>query len=38
MAQNIETIQKHDDTKKLTFVVAFLSLFVFVIYGLVPLA
>jgi hypothetical protein len=38
MAQNADTVQKHDDTKKLSFVVAFLSLFVFVIYGLVPLA
>jgi hypothetical protein len=37
MAQSANSVQKHDDTKKLTFVVAFLSLFVFLIYGLVPL-
>jgi len=38
MEQNINSAQKHDDSKKLSFVVAFLSLFVFVLFGLVPLA
>ena len=37
MEHNVNNAQKHDDTKKLSFVVAFLSLFVFVLYGLVPL-
>ena len=37
MENNVNNVQKHDDAKKLSFVVVFLSLFVFVLYGLVPL-
>lgn len=37
MDQNSNSVQMHEDAKKLSFVVAFLSLFVFIIYGLVPL-
>lgn len=38
MAQNANKLQEHQDTKKLSFVVAFLSLFVIVLFGLAPLA
>ena len=38
MEQNVNKVQKHEDTKKLSFVVAFLSMFVIVIFGLVPMA
>ena len=35
MEQNINNkVQKHEDTKKLSFVVVFLSLFVIVLFGL----
>ena len=37
MEQNINKVQKHEDAKKLSFVVVFLSLFVIVLFGLVPL-
>jgi hypothetical protein len=37
MEQNINNATKQNDTKKLTLVVVFLSLFVFVLYGLAPL-
>jgi hypothetical protein len=37
MERNIEKGQKQDDVKKLSFVVVFLSLFVIVIFGLVPM-
>ena len=38
MEQNTNKIQGHEDTKKLSFVVIFLSLFVIVLFGLAPLA
>jgi len=40
MEQNVDKIQKegHEDTKKLSFVVVFLSIFVIALFGLVPLA
>ena len=34
MEQNINKAQKHEETKKLSFVVVFLSLFVLVLFGL----
>ncbi len=37
MEQNTNKIQGHEDTKKLSFVVIFLSLFVVVLFGLAPL-
>ena len=37
MEQNTNKIQGHEDTKKLSFVVIFLSLFVIVLFGLAPL-
>ncbi len=37
MEQNINKVKKHEDTKKLSFVIVFLSLFVIVLFGLVPL-
>lgn len=37
MDKNSNEIQGHDDTKKLSFVVVFLSLFVIAIFGLAPL-
>jgi hypothetical protein len=37
MEQNSNKIQGHDDTKKLSFVVVFLSLFVIALFGLAPL-
>lgn len=37
MKQESKNVQHHDDTKKLSFVVVFLSLFVIVLFGLVPL-
>ena len=37
MEQNVKKLQRHEDTKKLSFVVVFLSLFVIVLFGLVPL-
>lgn len=38
MAQNANKLQEHQDAKKLSFVVVFLSLFVIVLFGLAPLA
>ena len=38
MEQKVNKIQKHEDTKKLSFVVVFLSIFVIALFGLVPLA
>lgn len=37
MEQNTNEIEKHEDTKRLSFVVLFLSLFVIAIFGLAPL-
>ena len=37
MERNVNKVHKHEDTKKLSFVVVFLSLFVIVLFGLVPL-
>ena len=37
MEQNPNKIQGHDDTKKLSFVVVFLSIFVISLFGLAPL-
>ncbi len=37
MEQNPNKIQGNEDTKKLSFVVVFLSLFVIAIFGLAPL-
>ena len=37
MEQNTNKIQGHEDTKKLSFVVIFLSLFVVLLFGLAPL-
>jgi len=37
MKQSTNKIQGHEDTKKLSFVVLFLSLFVIVLFGLAPL-
>ena len=37
MGKNTNTIQKHEDTKKLSLVVTFLSLFVIVLFGLAPM-
>lgn len=38
MEQDANKIQRHDDTKKLSMVVVFLSLFVIALFGLAPLA
>ncbi len=38
MEQNTNKIEKHEDTKKLSIVVVFLSLFVIALFGLAPLA
>jgi hypothetical protein len=38
MAQNSDKLQEHQDTKKLSFVVVFLSIFVIALFGLAPLA
>jgi hypothetical protein len=38
MEQNANKIQSHDDTKKLSFVIVFLSLFVILLFGLAPFA
>jgi len=37
MEQNSNEIQGHEDTKKLSFVIVFLSIFVAVLFGLAPL-
>ena len=38
MSQNTNKIESHDDTKKLSFVIVFLSLFVIALFGLALLA
>ncbi len=38
MKQNTNKIQEHEDTRKLTFVVIFLLLFVIALFGLAPFA
>lgn len=38
MEQNANKIQKHEEIKKLSFVVLFLGLFVVALFGLAPLA
>jgi len=38
MAQKTNKLQEHQDTKKLSFVVVFLSIFVIALFGLAPLA
>ena len=38
MKQKIKNAQQHKDSKKLSFVVVFLSLFVIALFGLIPLA
>lgn len=38
MEKNKDKIESHEDTKKLSFVIAFLSLFVIALFGLAPLA
>ena len=37
MEQDTNKIQGHEDTKKLSFVVVFLSIFVIALFGLAPL-
>ena len=37
MEQSSKKIQSHEDTKKLSFVVVFLSIFVIALFGLAPL-
>ena len=37
MEKNTNKIQKHEDTKKLSFVVLFLGMFVLALFGLAPL-
>ena len=37
MEQNFNKVQKQEETKKLSFVVVLLSLFVIALFGLVPL-
>ena len=37
MEQETNNIKGHEDTKKLSFVVVFLSIFVIAIFGLAPL-
>jgi hypothetical protein len=36
--QNTNKVKKHEDTKKLSFVVLFLGLLVFALFGLAPSA
>lgn len=38
MEQNSHKIEKHEDTKKLSFVIVFLSLLVIALFGLAPSA
>jgi hypothetical protein len=38
MEQNTNKIKGHGDTKKLSFVIVFLSLFVIALFGFAPLA
>jgi len=37
MEQSAKNIEHHDDTRKLSFVVFFLSIFVITLFGLAPL-
>jgi hypothetical protein len=37
MKQESKNVQQHEDYKKLTFAVVFLSLFVIALFGLMPL-
>lgn len=37
MERNTNKIEQHEDTKKLSLVIVFLSLFVIVLFGLAPL-
>ncbi len=37
MEQNSNDVQGHEDTKKLSFVIVFLSIFVAVLFGLAPI-
>jgi hypothetical protein len=37
MEQHNKKTQEHEDTKKLSFVIVFLSLFVIALFGLAPL-
>jgi len=37
MEQNSKEMQGHEDTKKLSFVIVFLSIFVVALFGLAPL-
>jgi len=37
MKQDTNKIQGHEDTKKLSFVIVFLSIFVIALFGLAPL-
>ena len=37
MEQNTNKIEQHEDTKKLSLVIVFLSLFVIALFGLAPL-
>jgi len=38
MEQNSNKIEKHEETKKLSLVVLFLSIFVIALFGLAPVA
>lgn len=38
MRQNTNKFKEHEDTRKLSFVIVFLALFVIVLFGLAPLA
>jgi hypothetical protein len=38
MKRHINDTQEHEETKKLAYVIVFLSLFVVVLFGLVPFA
>lgn len=38
MEQKSKKVEAHEDTKKLSFVVLFLSIFVIALFGLAPLA
>ena len=38
MERNTNNIEKHEDTKKLSFVIVFLSLLVIALFGLAPSA
>jgi len=38
MEKNTDKIEKHEDTRKLSFLIVFLSLFVIALFGLAPSA